>query len=141
MTRRATRLRIELRLWTWRTPVNASLAPVALTILIIGSSVSCADSGEICPPPPPAHAYAIHAYSPDALPSGACVGSASCNIDVMQVCADLSAMGPRSMYSCTCADGHWSCVVVAQGAAICRSVAAPSDSGACDSAAVDAAGG
>lgn len=56
----------------------------------------------------------------EALPSGTCTGSASCDLGATPRCGCSEDRGPVNHYRCTCESGAWRCLIVVQGGSICR---------------------
>ena len=54
----------------------------------------------------------------DALPSGACSGTQTCELAARTPCA-CGGQGSLDVYRCACAGGAWTCTDVGQGGATC----------------------
>jgi len=93
---------------------------LSLICLVAGGAACGGTTSEACPLPTDGGLY----YGPDALPSGACSGIATCTYLVQEPCS--TAQGPVDQWQCTCASGAWSCALSVHGNGFCP----PADAGA-----------
>lgn len=63
--------------------------------------------------------------SVEALPTGSCTGTTTCDLAAVPHCGCSEDRGPVNSYRCTCTSGRWSCRILVQGASICRASCPP----------------
>jgi hypothetical protein len=74
-------------------------------------------------------------YPSEALPTGSCVGTASCQMTIVVPCDSGAPL--YNGYECACTNGTWFCVDKYPDTAVC--VSHPADSGVADSGSADSA--
>lgn len=95
-----------------RTALYASVLAAFVELLACKNSDECVLRGR----PDPSGGYPV-----DALPSGPCNGSASCQVPVDRTTVDPRCQPAIDDWQCDCADGRWSCALHIPAATTCLS--------------------